>query len=300
MSSYEVVVLSIRFFQGTTSDILIIGPLLAQEKWVDKIAPILIIIIFGWILFDILIHAIRVRKEHNLVQQVKDLTLENIPNIDSRSLVGRRCKIVKDKYQSSPDELRESLSAVAALDGNMTDNHYSLTKAFVWILPVLGFIGTAWGMSHAIGGFSDALKETKDIAVLTERLSQLVIPNLAQAFAITIVALTTSIIGHYCTTMVQSWEHEVLNDLDHACVKWLASLPLHSGGKIDQILLLFVQQVDRFNRNFESLLETSEFLREAADKLIEATEEMKNAVRDLKASMNAPYNITITRGKIHE
>lgn len=297
VASFELVVLCIRFFLGTTSDVPLVGTLLSQGAGSDKIAPILIITVFSWVLLDILFHAIRVLKERNYVQLVKDTVPGSFPKINSNSMVGRRCELVMEKYTSSPDELREALPAFAALDSNIADGLYTLTKVFVWILPVLGFIGTAWGMSHAIAGFSDAMKETSDIAVLTERLGQTVIPGLAHAFGVTILALVASIISHFCVTTVQSWEQDVLNDLDGASVRWIGTLPSRSMEKRDQDIII-LQQIERLNQNIELQAETANLLKEAAEKLGNAGTEVSMAANALKDSVNIPYNITVTRGKI--
>lgn len=300
-SAFEILVLCIRALQGSTYDVPLVGPLLSQGSESDKIAPLLIVTVFSWVLLDILFHALRVLNEQLNVQKVQESSLGNVPpDMNLKSLTGRRCQMMNDKYSTSTEELHETLPAIAALDAAMVDNRYSLTKVFVWILPVLGFIGTAWGMSHAIGGFSDALKETTDANILTDRLGQLVIPSLAHAFAVTILALTTSIIAHFCVTTVQSWEGDVLNDLDRICVRWIGSIPSRSKGQIDNLILQLIQQAAQINQNLESQNEIANSLGQAAEKLFEAGAEVISAANVLRASVNVPYNITITRGNSHE
>ena len=301
VSAFEIIVLCIRAFQGSTYDVPLVGHLLSQGSGSDKIAPLLIVSVFGWVLLDILFHALRVLTEQRNVQMVQESSPGNFPStMDSRSMTGRRCQLVNAKYQYSPDKLSEELPAIAALDAALVDSRYSLTKVFVWILPVLGFIGTAWGMSHAIGGFSDALADTSETKVLLQRLGQLVIPSLAHAFAVTILALTVSIIGHFCVTIVQSWEEDVLNDLDRASVRWIGTLPSRSAGQLDQLVMQLLNQTERLNQNVESLAVTAQSLSEASAKLSAAGTEVSAAASVLKESVNAPYNITITRGKGYE
>ncbi|MDB6154083.1 MAG: hypothetical protein JWL90_2536, partial [Chthoniobacteraceae bacterium] len=44
----------------------------------------------------------------------------------------------------------------SAIDGSRIMGSYILLRAFLWAIPLLGFIGTVVGLSHAIGGMSFA------------------------------------------------------------------------------------------------------------------------------------------------
>jgi len=69
---------------------------------------------------------------------------------------------------------------------------FSLPRFMVWAIPILGFIGTVWGISNGIAHFSDAMTSTNSVtdvsAMLKENLP-LVTNSLATAFDTTLLAL---------------------------------------------------------------------------------------------------------------
>ncbi len=73
---------------------------------------------------------------------------------------------------------------------------FSLPRFMVWAIPILGFIGTVWGISNGIAHFSDAMTSTNSVtdvsAMLKENLP-LVTNSLATAFDTTLLALLLSI-----------------------------------------------------------------------------------------------------------
>jgi hypothetical protein len=81
-----------------------------------------------------------------------------------------------------------AMPAAAALDASKLAASYTPLNVYAWILPVLGFIGTASGMASSIGGFSAALQGRQgQIEALANELGQKVIPGLSGAFATTMV-----------------------------------------------------------------------------------------------------------------
>lgn len=73
---------------------------------------------------------------------------------------------------------------------------YSLSRFMVWAIPIMGFIGTVWGISNGIAHFSDAMTTSNSVtdvsAMLKENLP-LVTNSLATAFDTTLLALLLSI-----------------------------------------------------------------------------------------------------------
>src|SRR5262249_38062476 len=100
--------------------------------------------------------------------------------------------IMQCKARGEESSLHEGLPAAAAVDASALAASYVPLQVYAWILPVLGFIGTAIGMAHAIGKFSEALRPAAGQIEVTTALSQGVIPGLSTAFETTILALATA------------------------------------------------------------------------------------------------------------
>jgi len=305
------IMIIVRFFQGKPEETPLFGRLLRHGS--DSFAAIAVLAVLGWLLIESFLHVVRIWRERSAIQQIKGVAPERLlySKVSLRSRAGRRTKLAMDHYFSAPEYLHDALPAAAALDAGALESTYSLTKVYVWILPVIGFIGTAWGMSHAIGGFSQALGETKDVTVLADRLGQLVIPGLANAFSITILALGAAIVAHFWVTTVQAADQEALDELDRASVTMLAKIPKGQfgtgiGGNIPpetlQILQALVEQLRQIAYKLD-LDDAAQRLSEAADQISVAANETRLAADDvgkaaevLKDSVSMPYHITVTRG----
>jgi hypothetical protein len=122
--------------------------------------------------------------------------------------------------------LHEAVPAAAALDAGSLAATYSPLNVYTWILPVLGFIGTASGMASAIDGFKDVLRGGQvQVDKLAADLSQNVIPGLSAAFETTILALAAALVTYLCTSALRGWDQEALDQLDRLCIVLLSRIP---------------------------------------------------------------------------
>ena len=134
-----------------------------------------------------------------------------------------------NKHPSSNDA-RECVPEISGLEVAGIHGQYSPIKIGIWVLPVLGFVGTAFGMSKAIGGFSSALGG--DANAMTSTLSQIVIPGLASAFYTTIIALLAAVVAHFCATSLHDCELHFVDELDRLCLEKFADVPRPAGGGV--------------------------------------------------------------------
>ena len=73
---------------------------------------------------------------------------------------------------------------------------YALSHFMVWAIPIIGFIGTVWGISNGISHFSDAMSATNsvtDVSAMLKESLPLVTNSLATAFDTTLLALLLSV-----------------------------------------------------------------------------------------------------------
>lgn len=301
-SVYEIATIGFVAFYSSPREAPIVGSLLEQERWEDTVAPLLILAVFTWVLVKIFSLGWLTFREQSALNKVK-VTSGKQANLKSSSIAStlsaqRFRTIVSSRI--TKNEAREIISAASAIDYGILEDRFGMTKVLVWTLPVLGFIGTAWGMSHAIGGFSQALQETTDMAVLTNRLSQLVIPGLAHAFSVTILALSTAAIAHFCVSAVQTWHSDVLTELDRVSLAWTETLPStmdrKSDTKIKELLEVIASQLTELVNGLQQLESAGKKLGDAADALESAGAQVGDGGKVLKESITIPYNIVVTRG----
>ena len=107
---------------------------------------------------------------------------------------------------------------------------FALSRFMVWAVPILGFIGTVWGISNGIAHFSDAMTATNSVTDVSSMLKDnlpLVTNSLATAFDTTLLALLLSVPlmmtmislekreEAYLIQLDQQWFHEIKPRLEY-------------------------------------------------------------------------------------
>lgn len=119
------------------------------------------------------------------------------------------------------------LDSQAAADASSMDSTYTVLRAMIWVIPVLGFVGTVIGLGQAIGSFSgvltadapvlDAAGSVAEAAVdIRSRLSP-VVSGLATAFETTLVALVSAIFVQMTMTWLYKKEEHLLDQCTNYC-----------------------------------------------------------------------------------
>ncbi len=302
---FELLLIAVKAVTGTLASEPLVGTLLTRSSGADRVAPITILLLLAWVLIESLLHALRARREAGAVRQFVAAvdgsgSAQGFREVTGRTRAARRARLTGE-LQLSPEALHDMLPGTSSLDGQEIDGFYGHLRVYVWTLPVVGFIGTAWGMSHAIAGFSDALSQSSDVKVLTARLGQVVIPGLASAFSTTILALTAAVIGHFCTSVLQGLEQRQLDELDQASVRLLARLP-----RVRRAKTLEenpdASGLTNFTRALVELTANMEKLRDIRDvsavwqETLNVTRDIRQIVTEMHVVDERPYQVTITRG----
>jgi len=109
------------------------------------------------------------------------------------------------------------LESQADADANAVQSSYTSIRALIWVIPVLGFIGTVIGLSDAIGSFQGVLErpEGGDAASIRDRLTPVVL-GLRTAFETTLVALLAAVAIQLISTFVYRREEDLLD----ACTQY--------------------------------------------------------------------------------
>jgi biopolymer transport protein ExbB/TolQ len=122
-------------------------------------------------------------------------------------------------------EVVDRLNKQSESDWMAVEGSFTVVKAVIWAIPILGFIGTVLGLGEAVGGFSGALDQvtSTDEGNYALALAQIkaalgaVVSGLGGAFDTTLVALVASLLIMFPTTALQRREEELLAKVEDYC-----------------------------------------------------------------------------------
>ena len=118
------------------------------------------------------------------------------------------------------------MTSQSAIDGSRIMGSYIMIRAFLWAIPLLGFIGTVVGLSHAISGMS--FGGVEDVNAIMGSINN-VTSGLGTAFDATLLGLVFAVTLNFPLNSLNKHEEETLNDIDAFCNEVL--LPrLNDGG----------------------------------------------------------------------
>lgn len=86
--------------------------------------------------------------------------LDSLPEEARESILGHRIRGALEHFRARGDvpEVQAYLSSQANIDASGVDSGYTLLRCFIWVIPILGFIGTVTGISDAVTGLAQSLK----------------------------------------------------------------------------------------------------------------------------------------------
>jgi hypothetical protein len=202
------------------------------------------------------------------VQRESAATARAVANVQTvkptdDTLVARRLKLFKEAAEAGND-CEAVLSARSALDENEMANKHHLDHALIWALPVFGFIGTALTMAAMVTSFSNALDRQGDPGVLITALKQHVLPELASAFAVTMIALFLSVVAFGVMALVERAERAAVAAADEVFLSYIARLPAKH---VTPAMQGLTQELAQSRGRTEELVKGLDALRTAVERL---------------------------------
>ena len=156
---------------------------------------------------------------------LKSLKISEQNNIAAKNLLNARLSLFLKHNDENVDE------TFAIKEREYMKGSFSLPRFMVWAIPIMGFIGTVWGISNGISHFSDAMTSTNSVTDVSSMLKEnlpLVTSSLATAFDTTLLALLLSIPLMMLMLTLEKSEEAYLIDLDE---RWFHDIkPLLSNG----------------------------------------------------------------------
>lgn len=113
-------------------------------------------------------------------------------------------------------EVSTILSSQAKLDEDQVAGSYNFVNAFIWAIPILGFIGTVLGLGDAMHGFAATVDRGRDLDGIRESLTQ-VVTGLATAFDNTFIGLVAAVLLQAGVTFSRRHETRFLDDCNEYC-----------------------------------------------------------------------------------
>lgn len=188
---------------------------------------------FGWAA------AILLLKMLKLKHQRRAMLLDVLPMDLGAQINAGNVGLFIDHVYSLPERLRDSLmvnrirkaleffegrqnvadvstlmSSQSAIDGSRIMGSYIIVRAFLWAIPLLGFIGTVVGLSHAISGMS--FSNVEDVSKIVGSINN-VTSGLGTAFDATLLGLVFAVVLNFPLNSLAKHEEEALNDIDAYC-----------------------------------------------------------------------------------
>jgi biopolymer transport protein ExbB/TolQ len=131
------------------------------------------------------------------------------------------------KFRNSVPEVQNYLSTQAEIDASGVDSGYTLLRAFIWVCPILGFVGTVIGISGAMYELRNAVSTDSPAPVAAEAaapggddFSEITVAlkgvtaNLATAFSATLLGLVATILLLFPTELLRRAEYATLDRIE--------------------------------------------------------------------------------------
>ena len=292
----------------------LIVSILDRGDSVAKVTVIAIITVFGWALMEIATRSTQVVREQRAIEWFASLATKSVSTSGHIRLVHTE---MQNSVTESPTaqhknhrallrvnlinstetpNLLEALPGKAAVDASNLAARYTPLQVYAWVLPVLGFIGTASGMASSIEGFSSALADTTDTQGIIGVLSEKVIPGLTNAFQTTMLALAASVVIYICATAVRNWDQETLDELDRLSLKFIPLQTSANGGAAPDLteIIILLREICLQMRRFA---QASDRLNTSAQLLEDGSRTLKMASDEFSQLFTFPYMVKIERGK---
>jgi biopolymer transport protein ExbB/TolQ len=132
---------------------------------------------------------------------------------DRRLLPGRLRQLAGHAGSATTDQLMELNREGSGLDQEQTAGRFTLTRYILYLLPVIGFIGTVEGISKALMNISKVLPLVKELDGFLSKLTG-VTHALQIAFDSTLLALFLSAALMFVQTLVQRRAEDLLARVD--------------------------------------------------------------------------------------
>jgi biopolymer transport protein ExbB/TolQ/DNA-binding ferritin-like protein len=147
------------------------------------------------------------------IRQVYD-RVRSHPALEESIGLTRACRVLSVWINSEDtDRTVEVAKEEADLDAYTSDSSYRLNRLFIWALPVLGFIGTVYGVSLAVSNFAGFLQGAVTPEAIKVQVG-LITTGLGVAFYTTLLGLIFATIAAFSSLLMERTEEGMLDEIN--------------------------------------------------------------------------------------
>lgn len=172
---------------------------------------------------QILEQGVYVKTTEDRLHEISTFLREQSIKRYQNSWIFRRVRRIFNQIQAIPkkEEINKIFDYQAQLDFNRMENGYSLLNVFIWAIPILGFIGTVFGIGEAIGEFSSFIRSVSTVELGGQMRSALggVTSGLSVAFNTTFLALVFVIPIMVLSSFLRKIEEDLLLQIEEYCLE---------------------------------------------------------------------------------
>ncbi len=142
--------------------------------------------------------------------------LYNMPLRLRDSLMVNRLRKALELFEikTNVGDVSHLMDSQSNIDASRIGASYIMLKAFLWAIPLLGFIGTVIGLSHAIGGMN--FSNMEEVSTIVDSIGA-VTSGLGTAFDATLLGLVLAVMLNFPMNALSKAEDEMLNNIDSFC-----------------------------------------------------------------------------------
>ena len=179
---------------------------------------------------------------------------------DERRILPRRVRqlvsYLQESRSPSVSQLMEVNREGSGLDQEQVAGRFTLTRYILYLLPVIGFIGTVEGISHALMNISKVLPMVKELDGFLANLTG-VTSALQVAFDSTLLALFLSAALMLVQTLVFRRSEELLAKVDRWIVEHVLPKIGNENPMVDRLSEVIGPRLDELGERLGRLLEPS-------------------------------------------
>ncbi|MFH1116295.1 MAG: MotA/TolQ/ExbB proton channel family protein [Pseudomonadota bacterium] len=135
--------------------------------------------------------------------------------------------LLKDWVESGQDFAFKRLEVLLDLEVQASESSFRIPSVLGWMAPMLGFLGTVWGIAQSLGNFTGFMSDVDNVSRIKDGLGTIT-AGLGIAFDTTLLGLFFAIIITGVTTYLQRREDAYLDGLERTAMEVLKRLSLGS------------------------------------------------------------------------
>jgi biopolymer transport protein ExbB/TolQ/uncharacterized protein YukE len=204
---------------------------------------------------------------------------------DPRILPVRTRQLVsflKESRGPSVTQLMEVNREGSGLDQEQMAGRFTLTRYILYLLPIIGFIGTVEGISKALRNMSDVLPEVTNLNIFLSKLTT-VTGSLQIAFDSTLLALFLSAALMLVQTLVLRRSEEVLARVDRWVVEHILPKVGTDDPLADKIVEAIGSRLDEMGTKLSNALEPA--VRSLHDQAEQLSQNLKAPIAQFAAEV---------------